>query len=72
MALDFRNPKSESSPFISTFSKIPLSLTICYSSNVFPSDITKISSTSLDCNTLTASAIEEFSSAVTNLSINIL
>ena len=61
--MDLRNTKSESSPFITTFSKISLSVII---PTYFPLAVTKIISTSLDCNILTASATEEFSLAVTN------
>jgi len=63
--INFIDIKSESSPFITTFSKISLSVTIpTYSP--FHDDVTRIISTFLGCNILTASATEEFSSAVTN------
>jgi hypothetical protein len=62
--MDLIDIKSESSPFITTFSKISLSVTI---PTYFPfDDVTRIISTFLGCNIFTASATEEFSSAVTN------
>jgi hypothetical protein len=68
LMIDFRDIKSESSPFITTFSKISLSVTIpTYSPfNDYDDDVTRIISTFLGCNILIASATEEFSSAVTN------
>jgi hypothetical protein len=64
--IELMDIKSESSPFITTFSKISLSVTIPTYFPPFVDDVTRIISTFLGCNILTASATEEFSSAVTN------